>query len=42
MLDIVLLAMTETRSPIEVGLIHKKHSGLASKEQFEHEITSLL
>ena len=24
------------------GLIHKKHSGLASKEQFEHEITSLL
>ena len=24
------------------GLIHKKHSGIASKEQFEHEITSLL
>ncbi len=24
------------------GLIHKKHSGLASKEQFEHEITALL
>ena len=24
------------------GRIHKKHSGIASKEQFEHEITSLL
>ncbi|MDA1184284.1 MAG: TlpA disulfide reductase family protein [Acidobacteria bacterium] len=24
------------------GLIHKKHSGIASKAQFEHEITSLL
>ena len=24
------------------GLVHKKHSGIASKEQFEHEITSLL
>jgi thiol-disulfide isomerase/thioredoxin len=24
------------------GLIHKKHSGIASKEQFEHEIASLL
>jgi thiol-disulfide isomerase/thioredoxin len=24
------------------GLIHRKHSGIASKEQFEHEITSLL
>lgn len=24
------------------GLIHKKHSGIASKEQFEHEITLLL
>jgi thiol-disulfide isomerase/thioredoxin len=24
------------------GTIHKKHSGIASKEQFEHEITSLL
>lgn len=24
------------------GLIHKKHSGIASKEQFEHEIMSLL
>lgn len=24
------------------GLIHKKHSGIASKEQIEHEITSLL
>lgn len=24
------------------GVIHKKHSGIASKEQFEHEITSLL
>ena len=24
------------------GLIHKKHSGIATKEQFEHEITSLL
>lgn len=24
------------------GLIHKKHSGIASKEQFEHEIKSLL
>ena len=24
------------------GLVHKKHSGIASKEQFEHEIKSLL
>ena len=24
------------------GLIHKKHSGIASKEQFDHEIRSLL
>ena len=24
------------------GRIHKRHSGIASKEQFEHEITSLL
>ena len=24
------------------GLVHKKHAGIASKEEFEHEITSLL
>jgi len=24
------------------GLVHKKHSGIASKEQFEHEIKSML